>query len=295
MLDASAIEKEGNIGGFETLGIDSETIPPLLNWDRPPVHIPGGRLASFRNHCLKQGISVGEVDQIISRLRYIDEEKTDRAFGGLFSWFQRKIGESTFFLVTYEEEKSSGSWVSQKLIERGLANCVGGKPISVRKFIEGFQQGEIPPGVNVAIADDLMIFGEQIACHIIEPIIKACKFKPGQFFVGVLGSTNIARRNGFTGNLFDGVNLARIFQIPVIEEEGLTNPFGSNNYYILTFFHHRVSDRVLPPLLRSGQYFVENCRHYWLIDNLCIPPPYDPDRFTTGSWSTMAKEIPRVE
>ncbi len=145
--------------------------------------------------------------------------------------------------------------------------------------------------VIFVLPDDLMIFGEQstrIMERVREKVGKNTKFI--EAYLAATDNTN----NGFSRNDNPNQKIVRTYIVPDLSQSGITSkiPHTTNNSYILTFFDHKVSDRVLPYLTRSN---AESNQYHWLIDDLTVAPPYEPDRFTNlnSSWTHLARRIPR--
>ncbi|MCJ7739829.1 hypothetical protein MUP32_00745 [Candidatus Microgenomates bacterium] len=294
MYDNLIRERRTIPNNIETMGVNGSQLPPLLDWGNKPVHIPEGRPKSFFRYQTAKGVKMSELDAIYSHIRYIDEETTNKALEALAGKLSDTIGKNPYVLVHYGENDTSGHWISRRLIEEyGLDKGILPSPISIHDFMNKMKDG-LPPGIKIIIADDLMIYGEQIAQHMVEPLQKKFGMDISKdIIVGALASTDFILDNVFTRGILDKVRLSRVFKVPTMRQENIRNPFLPNDSYILTFFHHRVSDRMLPPLVRSYSQLAEDGKYYWLIDDMCVPPPYDLERFTSGGWSAKTKETPK--
>ncbi len=284
---------------FETLCNEDQGLPPLVDWDRPPIQIPTDRVEPFIEYAEGEGLTREEVWDIFFNIRYISSDETTRVLGLLAERLRSLIGDAPFYFVHCGLKGKSGEWIERRMIEEFGLESIGGKPISADEFLEQFEQGRIAHEDRIVIADDFAISGEQIDASIIERIRKASPELTSRIIVALVASTDsLAQR--LNHRKVSDVTLLRGFRVPTtgeINEGGMClipGPFSVVDHYVLTFFHHKVSDHFYPRLSRSNAETNEkDGQQHWLVDDMCIAPPYDSQRFSTGHWRERAERIPR--
>ncbi len=279
----------------ETLGVEGETLAPKVDWNNPPGQIPKERVTDMAGYATKtMGIGTEAYSKLISNIRYISPELTEKAFSKLSDKLKldsEQLGKD-FVLVHDGEDDGSRKWVCAKLSELS-----GFKQVSTSDLTDKSQG--ISPDTILVFADDLMITGEQTT-HWIKEVIDANGIDNKIYEVYLAGTDNYV--NGFrsqhTNKRVDKV--IKVFHVPDLDEIGF---FGrDSNFtigsYVMTFFDHRVSDRFVQELCRSrgdvGKNLGSDGTPHWLVDDMWKAPPYDKTRFSPGGkWWGVASRIPR--
>lgn len=281
-MTGEPISESKEIGGLtvETLGVLGEFLPPLIDWERLPTHVPRERIEDFSLSIINDGGTPKLLSEIMSNIRYIDRAHTQAAMQVLANYLTTLSQTEKIVLIHDEGQSGSRQWMCDELGKLGEFSIMSENEID-----------QSMTDVIFVLPDDLMIFGEQstrIMERVREKVGKNTKFI--EAYLAATDNTN----NGFRRNDNTYQKIVRAYSVPDLSQSGITSkiPRITNNSYILTFFDHKVSDRVLPSLTRSN---AESNEYHWLIDDLTVAPPYEPDRFTNlnSGWAHLARRIPR--
>lgn len=253
---------------FETLGLNGNKLPPLLNLDNPPPHLRLDRFESFKSYFESLGGTSEGLNELLGNIRFIDENDFNLALDTLAVSLGQLEGE--VLLVHDGEASKSRKWVADQIALRNERF----KSIN----IDDLPENELPSSTHLVLADDLRIFGEQPNQLVEELTSKG--YDELSIIEAYVGSTNI-------GNGNYRHRLMRVFEVPMLGELsilGLPRKRYVDNH-ILTFMHHKAADRFYP-LLRRYEAIGVSPAAGWLIDDMLVAPPYDRARFLQNAYSS---------
>jgi len=278
---------------IETIGYKGSELAPQVDWKAPPRIIDASRVETYRQYLIRNKMPEKEVARLLSEIRYISPEVTQVAIGLLTKRMKEKV-EGKSYVMTYYEDGHSGDWISHVMAAQHGLNKGLMPPIEIRQLEELFKKKQIPEGTQIIIPDDLGIFYEQIAHNIINPIEDVAGVQwLRNIHVALLAGTDHIQ-NGFTQDSIVKVgSVTRVFKVPMLGELGFNNiPNNGNSSYMTTCFDHKVPDRFLPVLTRSRRQKDDFGKPQWIVDDILVPPPYEPNRFSPGgSWGVFAANV----
>ncbi len=263
---------------FETLGLNGESLAPLISPENPPEQLRLDLLEDFRDAFLNSGGTDTCLEGIRSNIRCIDDKTFEDALDVLAA--NLESSELPILLIHDGDERGSRVWIADKLATRSPDRF---STISVDEIAD---LGSLK-GYDLVVADDLRIFGEQTG-NIVKKLTEM-GVEQSAISEAYIAATNLIR--------LPGTRKIRVFEVPTLDELNLSRQLPkvtwSNGDYILTFLYYKVADRFYPNLKRSDTVLKHGDRYTWLIDDLTVPPPYDTDRFDPGTgWGRRASERP---
>ena len=284
-----------------TLGQNGQEFPPSVDYDDPPEQLFAER---------KQGViekltemwGAEAAQMIVDNIRYVDEESFFQALDQLAEHLVAQADKPLFFVYykgsTDKEGKStkSGKWVTEQVRKR-IGQKIEHKQVSLEDLVDAVREkgksaADQLQGYQIVIADDLINSGEQIETILLDSISKIDKEHGTHLLQDTIVSAVASRDyTGLNRPHFESIKqLVRVFgNFTIGDIEGIEDKMGAYNYSrrettSIQFYYHKVPDYFFFDILRR-----RSMDDRWMVDHTAVSPPYEPDRYTTGSNSAEAK------
>ncbi len=321
---AQTVEKKPEYPSFsanhsiETLQLTPDSLVPKVDWQHPPPQVVMSKIDEFKDFLRRNKCPEEAINMLFDNVRYLSKEGIEEALIKLAEKIVEKNGKNPYRLIFFDNRRSknkSGEWYGERM--KTLLQQIGGEKMDqtslqspvlpLSDIPEMITNHQIPEDCQFWLVDDMALYWEQI-----DNCIRFLREKTGENWLSHLNMALVTATDFQPDTPIDRIlsplsTIIRAYKIPTIEELmiplspsmvknfpkikslPLSRFLPSNSKTVLTFLEYKIGDRVYGTKSHHIYDGNNNKKIFYFIDDMLVGPPYEPDRFTTGSWAEYKK------